>query len=219
MIHRCLEAIAADRRQADSVLVVADRCTDATAEIARSYRRAGARARRRRRARPRRRASGGARARPRARMGCGADARRRLGDRAGLLRRLRARDGRRDARRAGAQRERPRPLAGSGGIAGRVHAAGDHDPPRARRARAVGPAARHRHGDPARAGAGPPIPGAGIRGSVLHARPDARRSPLPSRRRGSASVARARATGARSAARRCATRPAGCPPRGRTSRG
>ena len=37
VIHRCLEAIAADRRQADSVLVVADRCTDATAEIARSY--------------------------------------------------------------------------------------------------------------------------------------------------------------------------------------
>jgi cellulose synthase/poly-beta-1,6-N-acetylglucosamine synthase-like glycosyltransferase len=37
VIHRCLEAIAADRRPADQVLVVADRCTDHTAEIARGY--------------------------------------------------------------------------------------------------------------------------------------------------------------------------------------
>jgi cellulose synthase/poly-beta-1,6-N-acetylglucosamine synthase-like glycosyltransferase len=37
VIRRCLEAIAADRRGSDVVLVVADRCTDATAEIARSF--------------------------------------------------------------------------------------------------------------------------------------------------------------------------------------
>jgi cellulose synthase/poly-beta-1,6-N-acetylglucosamine synthase-like glycosyltransferase len=37
VIRRCLEAIAADRRGGDVVLVVADRCTDATAEIARSF--------------------------------------------------------------------------------------------------------------------------------------------------------------------------------------
>lgn len=36
LIARCLEAIAADRRPIDRVLVVADRCTDATAAIARS---------------------------------------------------------------------------------------------------------------------------------------------------------------------------------------
>ncbi len=36
VIRRCLEAIAADRRPRDLVMVVADRCTDATAEIARS---------------------------------------------------------------------------------------------------------------------------------------------------------------------------------------
>ena len=54
----------------------------------------------------------------------------------GLLRRLRARPGRRRARRPGAQRERPRPLAGAGGLARRVHAAGHHDPARARPARA-----------------------------------------------------------------------------------
>jgi cellulose synthase/poly-beta-1,6-N-acetylglucosamine synthase-like glycosyltransferase len=37
VIARCLEAIEADRRPRDLVLVVADRCTDATAEIARSH--------------------------------------------------------------------------------------------------------------------------------------------------------------------------------------
>jgi cellulose synthase/poly-beta-1,6-N-acetylglucosamine synthase-like glycosyltransferase len=37
MIGRCLEAIDADRRPDDLVLVVADRCTDATAEIARAF--------------------------------------------------------------------------------------------------------------------------------------------------------------------------------------
>jgi 1,2-diacylglycerol 3-beta-glucosyltransferase len=37
VIGGCLEAIAADRRGRDRVLVVADRCTDATADIARSY--------------------------------------------------------------------------------------------------------------------------------------------------------------------------------------
>jgi len=37
VIRRCLEAIAADRRLCDTVLVVADRCTDATAEIARTF--------------------------------------------------------------------------------------------------------------------------------------------------------------------------------------
>lgn len=36
VLDRCLQAIAADRRPADCVLVVADRCTDATATIARS---------------------------------------------------------------------------------------------------------------------------------------------------------------------------------------
>jgi cellulose synthase/poly-beta-1,6-N-acetylglucosamine synthase-like glycosyltransferase len=37
VIRACLEAIAADRRPGDLVLVVADRCTDATAEIARGF--------------------------------------------------------------------------------------------------------------------------------------------------------------------------------------
>jgi 1,2-diacylglycerol 3-beta-glucosyltransferase len=37
VIRGCLEAIAADRRPGDLVLVVADRCTDATAEIARGF--------------------------------------------------------------------------------------------------------------------------------------------------------------------------------------
>jgi 1,2-diacylglycerol 3-beta-glucosyltransferase len=37
VIGVCLEAIAADRRPRDDVMVVADRCTDATVEIARSF--------------------------------------------------------------------------------------------------------------------------------------------------------------------------------------
>jgi cellulose synthase/poly-beta-1,6-N-acetylglucosamine synthase-like glycosyltransferase len=37
VIHRALDAIQADRRPDDLVLVVADRCTDATAEIARAH--------------------------------------------------------------------------------------------------------------------------------------------------------------------------------------
>jgi cellulose synthase/poly-beta-1,6-N-acetylglucosamine synthase-like glycosyltransferase len=37
VISRCLEAILADRRPSDLLLVVADRCTDATAAIARSF--------------------------------------------------------------------------------------------------------------------------------------------------------------------------------------
>jgi 1,2-diacylglycerol 3-beta-glucosyltransferase len=36
VIRQCLDAIATDRRPGDLVLVIADRCTDATAEIARS---------------------------------------------------------------------------------------------------------------------------------------------------------------------------------------
>src|SRR4051812_14272386 len=37
VIARCLESIHSDRRPDDHVLVVADRCSDATAKIARSY--------------------------------------------------------------------------------------------------------------------------------------------------------------------------------------
>jgi cellulose synthase/poly-beta-1,6-N-acetylglucosamine synthase-like glycosyltransferase len=37
VIRRCLEAIVAGRRPRDTILVVADRCSDATAEIARSF--------------------------------------------------------------------------------------------------------------------------------------------------------------------------------------
>ena len=37
VISKCLAAIAADRRPTDRVLVVADRCNDETAEIARSF--------------------------------------------------------------------------------------------------------------------------------------------------------------------------------------
>jgi cellulose synthase/poly-beta-1,6-N-acetylglucosamine synthase-like glycosyltransferase len=37
VIGRCLEAVEADRRPSDLVLVVADRCTDATAKIARAF--------------------------------------------------------------------------------------------------------------------------------------------------------------------------------------
>src|SRR5919108_1926761 len=37
VIGRCLEAINADKRARDLVLVVADRCTDATASIARRF--------------------------------------------------------------------------------------------------------------------------------------------------------------------------------------
>jgi cellulose synthase/poly-beta-1,6-N-acetylglucosamine synthase-like glycosyltransferase len=37
VIGRCLQAIADNRRERDSVLVVADRCTDGTAEIARAF--------------------------------------------------------------------------------------------------------------------------------------------------------------------------------------
>ena len=118
-----------------------------------------------------------------------------------------------------ARSESGRAHARPGGVARRVHAAGHHDPARPRPARRLGPAARDRDGDPARRRAGAPLPRAGLGGPLLHARPAARGHPLPPRRLRAPALAGREHAGARSAARRCATRRAGWRRRARTSRG
>ena len=153
---------------ADVVLVVADRCTDRTAEIARS---SGALVLERGAdgiARPRSGATGRSRVRPRTGMGRRDHARRRLRDRARLLRCLRARAFHRRPSRASAKREQARTDLGDGGFIGGIHSAGHHDSSRSRSPRRLGSAAWDRDGDPPRGGARPSLPRTRVRGSVLH---------------------------------------------------
>ena len=220
VIGACLAAIAADRRPGDHVLVVADRCTDTTAEIARA---AGAPVLERgpgRAARSRRRPPGRARARAPARVGRGGDARR------GLDHRARASSRRASARSA---RAPPRSRRRSESAAGRTLAAEAGvaaftlqgvTMPRGRdrlglpvRLRGTGMAIRrevalaHRFTRP------------GLGGPLLHARPAAQRPPLPARRARPAPLAgRERVENVRRA-RRSGTRRGGCPPRARSCRG
>ncbi len=197
VIHRCLEAIAADRRAADSVLVVADRCTDGTAEIARSY---GALVLERgaddEPGRAAARQAGLERARELewdAVLMLDADSVIEPGFFAACER---AMAGGTPAVQARSESGHGRSLAQEASLA--AFTLQGITIPRGRdalglsvRLRGTGMAIRRD------ACAGTPVPRAGLRGSVLHARPDARRRALPSRRRRLGCARRAPATGAR----------------------
>ena len=130
-LPRTLAAIFGERRPVDQVLVVADRCTDGTAEVARS---SGALVLERGPDEEPGRAA--------ARQ-AGLDYARDLAWDAvlmldadsviepGFFAACRARAGRRRRRDPGAQRERTRTVARQGGSLGRVHTSGNHDPARA----------------------------------------------------------------------------------------